>query len=107
MSDPAGIQALVEAIRHMHGVEARHVETVHVRETHQGEKVWEGDIEVFTLIGHPKAPKAYAWSEATTGTKRRFFAALHMGPVDTPAKAVQASIFADVKALEDAKNRLS
>lgn len=29
MTDPAGIPALVEATRHMHGVEAKHIETVH------------------------------------------------------------------------------
>lgn len=34
--DPAGLPALIDAIRHMHGAEARHVETVHVHETHEG-----------------------------------------------------------------------
>jgi hypothetical protein len=32
VSAPAGIPALVDAIRHLHGVESRHVETVHVHE---------------------------------------------------------------------------
>ena len=105
--DPAGIPALVDAIRHMHGCESRWVETVHVREEHQGEKVWEGDVEVFELVGHTAAKRAYAWSEATTGTKRRFFAVLHVGPIDSPAKAVQGSIYADAMALEKAKRALS
>jgi len=105
MSDHAGIPALVEAIHHMHGVKATHVETVHVREEHQGAKVWEGDVEVFSVT-HSLAKIVYAWSEATTGTKRRFFAVLHAGPIDSPAKAVRGSIFADAKALEDAKKRL-
>jgi len=35
MTDPTGIPALVDAIRHMHGVEAKHLETTHVREEHQ------------------------------------------------------------------------
>jgi hypothetical protein len=97
MTDPAGIPALQDAIRHLHGVEATHVETAHVREVHEDLVVWEGDVEVFQLVRHPKAKRAYAWSEATTGSKRRFFAVLHVPPVDSPAKAVQASIIADAK----------
>jgi hypothetical protein len=105
--DDAGIPALLDAIRHLHGVEAKHLETIHVDERHEGERVWEGDVEVFALTGHPLATKAYAWSEATTGTKRRFFAVLHVAPIDSAAKAVQGSILADAKAVEEAKGRLS
>jgi len=36
--DPAGIPALQDAIRHLHGVESNHVETVHVREMHEGRR---------------------------------------------------------------------
>lgn len=97
MTDPAGIPALQDAIRHLHGCEATHAETVHVDETFKGETVWSGDVEVFVLHGHPKAPRAYAWSEPTTGTRRRFFAVLHVPPVDSPAAAVRASIVADAK----------
>ncbi len=58
-----------------------------------------GDVEVFDLVGHANVRRGYAWSEATTGTKRRFFAVLHVPPVDSPAKAVRASILADAKAV--------
>jgi hypothetical protein len=95
--DEAGLPALVEAIKHLHGCAATWVETVPVRETHQGGAVWEGEVQVFDLTGHPKATRAYAWSEATTGTKRRFFAALHVPPIDSAAKAVQGSIVADAR----------
>jgi len=97
MSDPAGIPALQDAIRHLEGVEARHVETAHVHERQGSETVWEGDVEVFELDGHPKAKRAYAWSEATTGTKRRFFVVLHAPPVGSAAEAVRASILADAR----------
>ena len=100
MSDPAGIPALLDAIRHQHGCEARHVETAHVYErTPGGETVWSGNVEVFDLTGHAKASRAYAWSEATEGAKRRFFAVLHVAPIDSPSAAVQASIVADARAL--------
>jgi hypothetical protein len=100
MGDPAGIRALVDAIRHMHGVDAKHLRTVHVHErTPDGtETVWEGDVEVFMLLGHPQATKAYAWSEPTPTGGRRFFAALHVGAVDSAARAVQGSILVDAQA---------
>jgi hypothetical protein len=96
MTDPAGIPALIDAIRHLHDCGAKHVETVHVRdEAPTGEVAWEGDVEVFDLVGHAKVKRAYVWSEATTGRKRRFFAVLHVPPVDSAEAAVRASILAD------------
>lgn len=56
------IQELREAIRLMHGVESRHIDSVPVKETFQGKTVWEGVVEVFELIGHPKAQRLYAWT---------------------------------------------
>jgi hypothetical protein len=99
MTDPAGIPALQDAIRHLHGCGAKHVETVHVHEkTPDGnETVWEGDVEVFTLTGHPDATSCYAWSEPTPAGKRRYFAALHVGKVNSAARAVQGSILVDVQ----------
>lgn len=94
--DPAGIPALRDAIRHLHGCEAHHARTEHVREVAPtGEVAWEGDVEVFSAAGTDKPMQIYAWSEATTGTKRRFFAVLGVGKIDSAAKAVQASILAD------------
>ena len=107
MSDPGGIPALIEAIRRLHGAEAEHLETVHIDECQRGEHVWSGDVEVFTLTGHPEATKAYAWSEVATGTKRRFFVALHEGSIDSPIAALRASILADVMAADRARRTLS
>ena len=95
MSDPAGIPALIDAIRHLHDVGAKHVATERVVETHDGKIVWAGDIEIFDLIGHAKAKRCYAWSEATKGDKRRFFAVLHGAPVESAQAALQASFLAD------------
>jgi hypothetical protein len=97
--DPAGIPALQDAIRHLHGCESRHVETVHVHEVAPatGETVWKGDVEVYALANHPTAERCYAWSEPTPAGKRRFFAALHVGKVDSAARAVQGSILVDVQ----------
>jgi hypothetical protein len=77
----------------MHGVEANHLRTVRVRErAPSGETVWGGDVEVFALVGHLKALKAYAWSRPTPEGTPRFYAVLHVGSVDSAAEAVRASI---------------
>ena len=97
MSDPAGIPALIAAIRDRHDCGAKHVLTIHVHEkTPDGRRtVWDGDVEMFELTDHPTAKLAYAWSDATTRTTRRFFAVLHMPPVDSPMTAVRASVLPD------------
>lgn len=96
--DAADIPALIEAIGHLHGVEARWVESVPVHEKMQtGETVWEGEVQVFDLVGHPKAKRAYAWSYSTEGAKRKFVAVLGVPPVVDAKTAVQASIVASFK----------
>jgi hypothetical protein len=96
--EPAGIPALQDAIRHLEGVQSRHVETVPVREKHKGQTVWQGEVEVFELVGHPKAKRAYAWSHATEGTRRRFHVVLHSPPVDRPVMAVRTAVLAEYRA---------
>jgi hypothetical protein len=87
------IEELRDVIRHLHGVESKHVETVPIKETFQGKTVWEGEVEVFDLIGHPKAPRAYAWSYETDNPKKpRHVTVLHMEPVTSPLLAVRAAI---------------
>jgi hypothetical protein len=68
------------AIESQHGGTATLVQAVPVKETFEGQTVWEGIVHVFDLEGHPKVTRAYAWSSPIEGsTKRRFFAVLHMG----------------------------
>lgn len=81
----------------MHGVESTWVESVAVTEMFHGKTVWDGEVQVFDLVGHATAPRAYAWSYATTGTKRQFVAVLHAGPVVSPISAVRASIAASAR----------
>jgi len=77
----------------MHGGTATFEETVRVIEDYEGERAWEGDVHVFALEGHPRARRAYAWAVPVPGTERkRFYAVLHEGPVDSPERAVRAAI---------------
>ena len=97
MSDYIGeIQA---AFLKLHGCEATYVETVPVHEQFQGQTVWQGDVEVFDIRGHPKATRGYGWSHVTGehDQGRRYFTVLELPPVTSPQTAVQAAIMSEIK----------
>jgi hypothetical protein len=96
--DPAGLPALVDAIKHLHGLDATWLESVPVHErAPTGETVWEGEVQVFA-VEHSKASRCYAWShESGPGGRRKFHAVLGAGPVDSAAKAVQVAIVGDYR----------
>jgi hypothetical protein len=105
MTDDVSTAELQKAVEHMHGVPARFVESVEVDERHEGKPVWQGAVKVFELTGHPSgAKRAYAWSYATTGKKRRFIAILGLPPVDDAIMAVRTAILAQVREAERAQN---
>ena len=95
------IEELQDVIRKLHGVESKHVESVPVKESFQGKTVWEGIVEVFELVGHPKATRAYAWAHDANGKKRRHITVLHIAPVDSPQLAVRASIVQEFRLGEE------
>jgi hypothetical protein len=87
---------LKRAVESQHGGTATFVLSVPIRERFRDQTVWEGEVHVFDLVGHPKASRAYAWSHAIDGSaKRRFFAALRIAPINTPSDAVRAAIVAE------------
>jgi len=87
---------LKHAIESQHNCQAAFLQSVTVKEEFEGRTVWEGAVSVFTLVGHPKASKAYAWSHPVEGsTKHRYYAVLHVPPVDSPQAAVRAAIVAE------------
>jgi len=98
MTDAAEIVELQGALLKLHGAKAEHVESVPVRETFQGQVVWDGTVEVFDLTGHATASRAYAWSHEADSGGRGVVAVLHAAPVDTPLKAVRAALVAEHRA---------
>ena len=88
---PAYIQALKDGIKNSFGCDSTHINTVLVTETHKGQKIWEGDVEVFALHNNPEAKRAYSWGYPKEG-RMEYISFLHVPPVDSPLKAVQASI---------------
>ena len=93
------IEELHDVILRLHGVESTHVGTVPVKEEFGGETVWDGNVEVFDLSGHPKATRAYAWAHDTDDPKnlRRHVTVLHIPPVTSPVMAVKAAILEEFR----------
>jgi hypothetical protein len=92
---------LRDTIRHLHGGEATHIESVPVKETFKGDTVWDGVVEVFDLKGHAKAKRVYAWAHDTDdpGNPKRHVTVLHIHPVTSPELAVKASIIQEYRNL--------
>jgi hypothetical protein len=93
------IEELQEAIRHLYHTEPVYVETVPIKEVFQGQTVWEGDVEIFDLPDSPDADRVYAWAHDTdiVDQPKRTVTVLHIPPVTSPQKAVQASIIQDYR----------
>jgi hypothetical protein len=87
------------AVEHLHNCGAVHRATVPVHEVFRGQTVWQGDVEVFDLIGHPKAKRAYAWShlDGAKDERTRFVAVLEIPPVESAETAVRVQIVKDAK----------
>jgi hypothetical protein len=93
------IERLKLAVEHLHKCSAVHVSTVPVHEKFKGQTVWQGQVEVFELTGHPKAKRAYGWShrEGEGDEGERFVAVLEIPPVVSAETAVRVSIVSDSK----------
>jgi hypothetical protein len=81
------------AVTAMHGCTCAHVGSSVVHEEMDGQTVWNGVVETFTLEGHPKATQAYgiAWDDHG---EVKYLAVLNVPPIVSPREAVQAVIAA-------------
>ena len=98
------IEELREIIKNLHGVDSRHIESVPVKEVFQGKTVWEGVVEVFELVGHPRAHRAYAWAHDGERAKESSVAVLHIAPITSAAAAVRAALIQEFRSLEPEEN---
>jgi hypothetical protein len=96
------IERLKQVIFHLHRADSRHLESVPVEEVFQGQTVWRGVVEVFALVGHPKANRAYAWSHRAgrDDSDERFVAVLGLPPVTSAETAVKVSVASDIRAAQ-------
>lgn len=88
------IARLQLTIQHLHKCGAIHRETVSVNEVFQGKTIWQGDVEVFDLTGHPKAKRAYAWSY---GDPEEIITILELPPVKSAQDAVKVGVAYQIK----------
>jgi len=102
VAKPEYVEELRAVIGKLHGYDSKHVESVPVHEVFQGKTAWRGVVEVFDLIGHPKAKRCYAWShlDGAQDEKTKYVAVLGVPPIDTPQKAVQAAIVSELRGEE-------
>jgi hypothetical protein len=96
------LDELRDAIRRLHGVESEYVETVVVVEEFEGRVMWDGEVSVFKVIGHPQTDTAYAWTDRR-GDQKRYVAVLKLPPVDSPQLAVRAAVVATIRAAQKAQ----
>jgi hypothetical protein len=99
VAKPEYIDDLRAVIGKLHGCDSKHVESVPVHEVFQGQTAWQGVVEVFDLIGHPKAKRCYGWShlDGQQDEKTNFVTVLEIPPVESPQTAVQVYIASEAK----------
>lgn len=81
---------LCETIQAAHGAKARLVRRIRVLEDFDGEPLWDAEVLLFALFGHPATRWCYAWEvdgEVTT--------VLQVPPVRTASDAVCAAIVSE------------
>ena len=84
---------LKQAAEGQHGGTATLAQSAPVKQTFEGKMVCKSVVHVFDLAGHLKAAGAYAWSSPIeASSERRFFAVLHIPPIDSPEASVRAGI---------------
>jgi hypothetical protein len=87
------------AVETSHKCEAIYLRTAPVRETLRDKSTWEGNVEVFLIIGHPKAKRCFVWGypNEERGGKFDFVTMLGLLTVTSPETAVRAAMAAAIK----------
>jgi hypothetical protein len=89
-------------IAQLHGCDSKHVESVPVHEVFHGKTIWEGNVEVFDLIGHASAKRCYGW---TYGEPEEFITILEIPPVVDAQSAVKVGVAYQVKKARTSKGQ--
>lgn len=57
-----------------------------------GKEIWNGEVDVFKLTGHPRACKAFGWAYKDYQGEIQYIAILDTSSINSPREAVQAAI---------------
>jgi hypothetical protein len=82
---------MVRLIKFFHDCDASHVESVPLRKAVGRKMAWDGVVEVFTLSGHPRATRAFAWHYREDG-KTTTAVVLDLPPIKSPETAVKMEV---------------
>lgn len=85
---------LAKAIEVRHHAKAFWEATVPVCEVSDGKVLWEGNVEVYRLIGNDQAIRCYAWEVEAPGGQSRIHSVLQEPPIKNAADAVHAVLVA-------------
>ena len=96
------IGELRSTIKRLHQCEASHSRTEAVKEVINGQVLWDGNVEVFALLGHDRALRCYAWGHLHESGQWEVTTVLAIPPVISSQTAVLAAIAARIKANESA-----
>src|SRR5205085_12458001 len=90
------IESLRRLVERAYNCKARHSSSTPVRDTFNGEVVWEGVVETFDLDGYATASRCYAFP-FVHNEKPEIKTVLSFPPVDSPLAAVRAAIAAKAR----------
>lgn len=101
------LESLRQAVGRLHDCEADHLETLPVIEIFRGQTVWQGDVEVFGLRGHPKATRCYAWTHKTgeNDKNEQVVTVLEIPPVSSAQTAVKAAIISEARRIKSGSEK--
>lgn len=88
---PVKVKELQHLIFERYGGDSSHIASVPVKETFEDKTVWEGNVEVFHVIGLPNANACYAWY-SENGGQTRPIVVLEIPPVHSASSAVRTVI---------------
>ena len=95
------IAELRSTIRRLHQCEASHTRTEPVKEVINGQVLWDGNVEVFALLGHDRALRCYAWGHVNDANQWEVTTVLAIPPVVSSSTAVLAAIAMKIKSDSD------
>src|SRR3954454_4207877 len=88
---PQGVLSAID------GCECVHVRSEAVHELFEGRVAWQGSVEVFEIIGHPKAKHVYSWAYEDHDKQRVTITVLEIPPVDSAQTAIRVAIAAKAR----------
>src|SRR4029079_2719169 len=72
------ITRLRDAIKIQHGCASTHIQTIPLTEQSERKRVWQGEVEMVELHGHPQARLCYTWGYLGDDDTEQYAAVLEL-----------------------------